>query len=370
MEAGNMVTVMKHLLLLFVLALAMIYLAPITQAAGPGFSMGGPEGKNGTCLDCHGTKDKVGNKFFIDPVKYRHTNHAKIGCPACHDGAVAAGHPAIKQPSTKTDCRFCHTDVAAEYAQSSHAGNASCHGCHDPHQAKTPAEISGSDINKMCAGCHEHFVIMASHAKWLPQAELHIEMLPCITCHTGSKNYVVDLYIINRQGIPHGGKFEPAGYDELKRRAGGKEIVALIDTNGDNYISLVELRSFNVNPAYKGLHLQGMMTPEKVTHSFQILDNRRDCTFCHASGPGAMQTSYIAVPEENGTFRKVAVEKGAVLEALQSTPDFYMTGKTRNSILNKVGLIILLGGLVMPVGHGFFRFLSRNIRNRKDNGHE
>ena len=47
-----------------------------------------------------------------------------------------------------------------------------------------------------------------------------------------------------------------------------------------------------------------------------------------------------------------------------------MTGRTRNSILNKVGLAILLGGLIMPVGHGFLRFLSRNIRNRKDNSHE
>ena len=286
-------------------------LFPLTpRASGADFSMGGPEGKNGTCLDCHGTNDKVGSKFFIDPVKYRHTNHAKIGCPACHDGAVIAGHPAVKKASTKTECRLCHTDIAAEYAGSSHAGKTSCNGCHDPHRAKTPSEISGSDINKMCAGCHEHFAIMSSHAKWLPQAELHIEMLPCITCHTGSKNYVINLYIINRHGIPHLGKFEPAGHDELKRLAGEKSILSLIDTNGDAYISLAELRSFNTNPAYKDLHLQGMMTPEEVTHSFQILDNRRDCTFCHASGPGAMQSSYIAVPEENGTFRKVAVERG------------------------------------------------------------
>jgi predicted CXXCH cytochrome family protein len=365
-----MTTALKQMVLFLTLSLFMALYAPLSRASGPGFSMGGPEGKNGNCLACHGSSGKVSSKFFIDPVKYRHTNHARIGCPACHDDSVAAGHPAVKKVSLKSDCRFCHTDIAGEYATSSHAGKTSCNGCHDPHKAKTPSEISGSDINKMCAGCHEHYAIMASHAKWLPQAELHIEMLPCITCHTGSKNYVINLYIINRQGIPHGGKFEPAGYDELKRLAGGKSILSIIDTNGDNYISLVELRSFNTNPAYKGLHLQGMMTPEKVTHSFQILDNRRDCTFCHASGPGAMQTSYIAVPEENGTYLKVAVEKGAVLDALQSTPDFYMTGKTRNSILNKVGLLILLGGLVMPVGHGFLRYLSRNIRNRKENGHE
>ena len=56
--------------------------------------------------------------------------------------------------------------------------------------------------------------------------------------------------------------------------------------------------------------------------------------------------------------------------ALNSTPDFYMTGKTRNATLNKIGLLIIVGGMIMPVGHGFFRFLSRNIRNRKENRHE
>jgi predicted CXXCH cytochrome family protein len=358
------------MVLLCALALSLAGWTAIAAASGPGYSFGVAEGKNSDCLDCHSTSDKVGSKFFIDPVKYRHTNHARIGCPACHDDSVAAGHPAVKQASVKSDCLFCHGEIGAEYTKSIHAGKTACRGCHDPHRANTPAEISGYDINRMCAGCHDHYGIMASHAKWLPQAELHIEMLPCITCHTGSKNYVINMYIVNRKGIPHRGKFEAAGYDELKRVAGGKGILSLIDTNGDNYISLAELRNFNSNPSYKGLHLQGMMTPETVTHSFQILDNRRDCTFCHASGPGAMQTSFIAVPEENGTFRKVAVEKGAVLEALYSTPDFYMTGKTRNSMLNKIGLLVIAGGMVMPVGHGFLRYLSRNIRNRKEKGHE
>ena len=52
----------------------------------------------------------------------------------------------------------------------------------------------------------------------------------------------------------------------MTRLAGGKSILSLIDTNGDDYISLAELHSFNTNPSYKGLHLQGMMTPEN-SHS-------------------------------------------------------------------------------------------------------
>ena len=366
---GQIVMTTRLSVRMLTLALPLAGWIAVAGASGTDFSMGGPEGKSDQCLACHSQKDKVAGKYLIDPVKYQHTNHAKIGCPACHD-AVAAGHPAVKSTSAKSNCLFCHEDIGAEYSRGIHNGKANCSGCHDPHQAKTPSEISGYDINKMCARCHDHYAITASHAKWLPQAELHIEMLPCITCHTASKNYVINLYIITRKGIPHQGKFESAGYDELKRMSGGNEIISLIDTNGDNYISLAELQNFNTSYIQKGLHLQGMMTPETVTHGFQILDNRRDCTFCHASGPGTMQTSFIAVPEKNGTFRKVAVEKGAVLKVLGSTPDFYMTGKTRNSMLNKIGLLILIGGLIMPVGHGTLRFLSRNIRNRKEDHHE
>jgi predicted CXXCH cytochrome family protein len=352
-----------------IICLALLLTGGWAFAAGPDYSYGGTAGKNGNCLDCHGDAGKVGNSYVIDPVRYGHTNHARIGCPACHD-STAGGHPAVKGAAGKSDCRECHGDIGVEYAASSHIGNAGCNGCHNPHRVNTPGEISGHDVNRMCAHCHDTYAITAYHAKWLPQAELHIEMLPCITCHTGSRNYVINLYIIKRQEESTLGKFDLASYDELSRLAGGKNVLTLIDTNGDNYISLAELRDFNRNPAYRDLRLQGMMTPEKVTHSFQILDNRRDCSFCHASGPGTMQTSFLALPAKDGTFQRFAVEKGAVLAALSVTPDFYMMGKTRNSSLNKIGLLILAGGMVMPVGHGFLRLLSRNIRNRREDRHE
>lgn len=174
------------------------------------------------------------------------------------------------------------------------------------------------------------------------------------------------MYIIKRQEGSRFGEFKTASYDELKQMAGGKDIQSLIDVNGDNYISLSELRLFNKNDK-QNVRLQGMMTPEVVTHNFQVLSNRWDCSFCHASGPEAMQTSYVALPDENGTFSRAPVEKGAVLDAMNGTPDFYMLGSTRNPILDKLGLLIILGGLIMPIGHGSLRFLTR--KNRTGKGH-
>ena len=106
------------------------------------------------------------------------------------------------------------------------------------------------------------------------------------------------------------------------------------------------------------------MVPGKVTHSYQILDNRWDCTFCHASGPGAMQVSLLTIPDGKGSYRRLAVEKGAVLDALYGTPDFYLMGATRSRAMNVIGMVVLAGGLVMPIGHGTLRFLTRN--NRKE----
>jgi hypothetical protein len=57
-----------------------------------------------------------------------------------------------------------------------------------------------------------------------------------------------------------------------------------------------------------------------------------------------------------------------VLSTLYGAPDFYLTGAGRNTLLNKLGLLIIAGGLVMPVGHGFLRFLTRKNRQEKEEG--
>jgi hypothetical protein len=221
-------------------------------------------------------------------------------------------------------------------------------------------------MNLQCTSCHEQSEVQLRHAKWLPQAELHINNLPCVTCHSASEEYVISLYIIKRQNDTMFGNFELATYEELNKLAGGKPIEQLVDTNADGYISLAELRLFNLDPEKMQLRLQGMMTPERLSHNFLTQDNRWDCSFCHASGPEAMQVSFLSLAESDGGFKRIAVEKGAVLDALYGTPDFYMVGSTRSSALNYVGLVILAGGMVMPIGHGTLRFLTRKNRKHEE----
>jgi len=319
------------------------------------------------CMACHEETDEVGEQLVIEALTFDHTAHAELGCHTCH-ASITEQHPDDGLVPSKASCSECHDDVSEEYGRSIHAENAVCSDCHNPHQVRGATTVSGHDMNLQCASCHERVAMQEKHAVWLPQADLHISMLPCVSCHSASDDYVISLYIIKRQSGTMFGKFELATYDELSRLSDGKPIEQLVDINADGYISLAELRMFNLDsdPDKKQLRLQGMMTPERLGHDFQIQDDRWDCSFCHASGPEAMQVSYLSLIESDGGFKRVAVEKGAVLDALYGTPDFYLVGSTRSAALNYAGLVILAGGLVMPFGHGTLRFLTRKNRKHEE----
>ena len=321
--------------------------------------------ENSDCLECHGDAAVVGESSVVEALSFDNTAHGEIGCHSCHV-SISDGHPDDGLTPSRASCAECHDPISQEYAASLHAGNASCSDCHNPHRALGPTAVSGHDMNRPCLACHGHAGMLEKHGEWLPQADLHVSMLPCITCHSSSDQYVISLYIIKRQGDLFSGGYQLASYDELSVQANGRPIEQLVDRNADGYVSLAELRMFNLDPENKQLRLQGMITPEGVSHNFRTQDDRWDCSFCHASGPAARQVSFLSLAEPDGSYKRVPVEKGAVLDALYGTPDFYMVGSTRSTALNYVGLVILAGGLVMPIGHGTLRILTRKNRRKEE----
>ncbi len=322
------------------------------------------------CLECHGSRSVISSAkgyLYIDPRKFAATTHSRIGCSSCHD-SVSPRHPADGLRPSRASCKECHLPVVQEYLSGIHAEKAVCSDCHNPHTVRPAEVVSGADMNTQCARCHDNAKTIKSHAAWLPQAELHITALPCITCHTGSEQYVINLYIQTRHGDKPQHGYTPASYDELARLAPvGSPVARVVDANGDGTVSLEELKSFHRNATTRGMRLWGMMMPEKITHTYQILKNRWDCTFCHASGSRALQTSYVAIPDKDGRSIRMPVEKGAVLDLLYGTPDFYMMGTSRSSALSIIGLAIVACGAMVPLFHGTLRFLTR--KNRKDTHH-
>lgn len=355
----------RQLKIIGALSIAIMMTSFANASTQPGFNFGTPE-KNTPCLRCHSSMAAVGEKSYVDPLKFSKTMHARIGCVTCHD-AIGNTHPDGSASPIKTSCLDCHQDIAEQYSRSAHVKNTSCGGCHDPHTVLSLVEVSGADVKRQCSGCHKPEKMTASHARWLPQAELHLATIPCISCHIESKELTVTINIVKRHGGKMSEGIQPVSHSELKKLARGGNILSLIDRNGDNVASLSELRSFNFNPLYSDYCLAGVMTPPQITHDFKVIPNRWDCTYCHAKGPSSIQTSSLAMPTEDGSYTRMQVEKGAVIEALNGIPDFYMMGATRSDIMNKIGLAILGGGMVMPVGHGMLRFLTR--KNRQGKGH-
>lgn len=313
------------------------------------------------CQGCHGDMDTVGEELFINAGEYDNTAHSEMGCLSCHE-SVGEEHPDDGMAVSKASCLDCHAEIEEEHQASAHAENATCGDCHNPHRVYGLTEVSGYDLNQQCANCHESANVVESHSEWLPQADLHVAKLPCISCHTASEDYVIILYIIQQESETVRGDFEISEHTDLQALAGERNIQSLIDLNQDNFVSLAELRTFNRNPAYAKMRLQATLTPKEVSHSVETLDNRWDCSFCHTSGTENMQTSFIALPNAEGTFSRIEVERGAVLKALNGTPDFYMMGTTRSASLNIIGLLIIIGGTLMPIGHGTLRFLTRKNR--------
>lgn len=319
------------------------------------------------CIICHGEKNIIseGAHLYVDPAKYGLTTHSRIGCVSCH-AKVAKSHPADGVRPSRATCKDCHAEVFTEYAQSIHSKNATCTDCHNPHTVKPLLAVSGRDINIQCAKCHENSKTVQSHSQWLPQAALHIDSLPCITCHTGSKSYVITMYMAQKVSDQPLNGINLISFGDLQPfLTAGRKVGTLIDVNGDGFISLNELKNFNKSSQYRNITLMGSMMPEVVTHSYQILNNRWDCTFCHASGPKVQQTSYLAFPEQDGTYSRMAVEKGTIMDILYGTPDFYMLGTTRSVTLSVIGAVIVAAGLMVPIVHGTFRFLTRNRRKEQ-----
>lgn len=363
MKYGNGRQQMKRMLMLVSLLFPCFAFA---QHSALTTSFGNGELKNAGCIKCHGDKKSVGERAYIDTVKLQHTTHSRFGCTTCHDG-ISKKHPDGEPVPRTTECAECHGDMAVEYSKSTHASKASCGDCHNPHQAAMLDEVSGDDLNMQCSKCHTLNKMTVSHSRWLPQTDIHLAAVACVTCHSGAENFITTFYISRQQTDRE--KLKPAGYAELNSIAGVEDLQMMIDLNRDNYISLNELRTFNRSNVYRDFCIKSMLTPVNATHSFKTYESRWDCTFCHASDHQTMQTSFVAFPKRDGTYSQVAVEKGAVLDSLFAIPDFYLMGSTRNARLNKIGLVIIAGGLIMPLGHGFLRILSRKIRT-KGEGHE
>jgi predicted CXXCH cytochrome family protein len=158
------------------------------------------------CTFCHSNPDlkmklQVSNNkvrdYYVDPAEYERSVHFEEGmetCIDCHDDSCMD----CEEPSHNITCFDCHdedegaqAEARDSIASSVHAQfmKGACVDCHNPHYMKSAVDMTLSQKNAGCLGCHEDnsgkgdFALAVRHG-WHPQAALHLKRLACIACHT------------------------------------------------------------------------------------------------------------------------------------------------------------------------------------------
>ncbi|MBM4326887.1 MAG: hypothetical protein FJ118_06950 [Deltaproteobacteria bacterium] len=341
------------------------------------------------CLACHGQKDlksRRGISRYIDPERYGKSVHGAqvVGCASCHTGITEIDrraripHPAPSDPN----CSQCHPRVFEEYSRSLHAqvSKKLCYSCHSPHYSVSFRHLSGADRKAICLKCHDAW---RTH-RWLPQMNLHFDYLECTSCH--ALNAEIGIIFSLVEGT-EGPQEHVLDYRRLVRfiEPGRKGITETLDRDADGKISDEELQAFMNRLKEQGMPeaaLRARILVLKPSHNFSARgEQTRNCLLCHSTGAPFYSKLLLKLPEEDGGFRTVPLDKGFLARPGQRPfmEDVYLLGESKIrkedleevlSIVRRIGFkwIDVIGVFIAvfslcAVGfHALLIFLTRKAR--------
>lgn len=365
-----------------VIAAALLFLAsPVTaNAAEYDVSDGDRQ-----CLSCHsaqGLEKKLSNgdtlSLHVGGETFAKSVHRAIGCAGCHSDVDLKTHPGSVKNTAKNArehsiaraeiCRQCHEDAFKQHEQSVHAARLSqgnliapvCTGCHGSHS------VTPKTAYETCVGCHA--AALAAHQKWLPNASVHHEVVSCAACHAPAALRMVDLRLYDRSAKTWVAEKEgPPQFEKLARStdADGKGLDAMelrsllreINRNGNG----------NGTPFSKTLRgrieLRTNVEAHRLSEKSQAI---KACDNCHREGAEPFQNVTVSITGADGRPTRYGAQKEVLSSALsvESLPEFYAIGGTRNKLLDILLVLAVLGGAGGTMGHMTLRWLSRKYMNK------
>jgi len=200
------------------------------------------------CTDCHAGFSKAAHPVRQFASRREHAERLAENCRACHpdqyrlsEGSVhaaLAGKPGARAPICTdchgshavklkaefdvlagTPCRQCHTAVFEAFggsvhgralARPGHTAAPICSGCHTAHGFSSLGQ--SEQMTRVCRGCHPK--IEGTHARWLPEPELHLRSVSCPACHVPAARRRVDLRFFDRSHK------QEVSVEEVRRLAG------------------------------------------------------------------------------------------------------------------------------------------------------
>lgn len=354
------------------IAAALAFVCAIPAAAGD-LSDG-----DKTCLGCHAqeglTKDLGAGgtlSLHVAGDAFAKSVHLPLGCAACHADIKLDSHPQTTKKIRSTReysiamaevCRGCHDDASRQHEGSIHAarlkaGNERAPVCTDCHGSHAILPKTAYDT---CVACHAP--AMSGHQKWLPNAGLHLEVVSCAACHAPAPKRMVDLrlydgaakkWVVEKDGAPE--------FERLARAA---------DTDG-NGLDAAELRNLmaqiNGDATLPQKTLRGRIELRAGTEAHQLSEKARaikECASCHQHGAEPFQTVTVSITSPEGKPVRYNAHKDVLSSVLsvESLREFYAVGGTRNSVLDILFVLAVLGGLAVPIGHQIMkRIVQRQL---------
>ena len=180
------------------------YVASIALAIGLGGECRAADDKD--CLECHGSKEKVGDAAgamdlklsaersasLVIPASIPGGVHAGVACTDCHPKATEIPHPA--GTLSGNPCATCHDDAVKQVDGSAHRDpkggselRAECWDCHTAHEVRKTKDplsaVAPVNVASRCLNCHaKREYLVGVHGQAVQLGGLDVAAT-CVSCH-------------------------------------------------------------------------------------------------------------------------------------------------------------------------------------------
>ncbi|MEW6593875.1 MAG: cytochrome c3 family protein [Thermodesulfobacteriota bacterium] len=338
--------------------------------------------ENSECIACHGDEGLQRNventyastyarvNLAVDEERFQHSAHhlSGIACVDCHSDIKKLDYnQEVPHPKRlkEVDCTTCHGEQGHTFIHSVHGEVRGkgiimrCYACHDYHYSTHQEALYVTERNQKCLQCHNPY---QSH-DWLPQKKAHFDFTQCTACHATKVPHHFHLTFYDL-----GGKKFLSGDEVLRAlKVEHDGFMPLIDQNRNATIDTAELDNLVLLLRQKGLHttvhaeLVSEMQPQ--AHQIHSKDAERSCVACHSAASPFFDAVTIALSREDGSVSHHMVDRRA-LESFHVS-HFYAIGGTRVRLLDKVGLALLVGGVLVVMGHLGVRLATIPVRRAR-----
>jgi hypothetical protein len=317
------------------------------------------------CATCH-VDQATHWQNSVHAELVRQGNTGAPVCTGCH-----SPHTMIKGNAATMEtvpCRACHAQIFSAYAGSQH-GMARAHGlsasplcfdCHGAHDINVPS--AGAGRRDACLGCHTEAT--ESHRGWLPNVDLHFDIVSCPACHAPRAQRVVNLILYNsatRKEVA-----QPSGVPEFENLTGN--VTTATPAAAASILGTL-LRTLNHQDAEGRTIIRGRLEVRTGVEDHQLTGASEaigTCDTCHRRGAPAFQAVEVSVAGPAGIPIRYSANNELLnsVFSIDAVSGFYALGATRITVLDALFGLALLAGIGWPLAHLSARILFRRLLGR------